>query len=88
MLNHLDEDHRYVVAQLARLADPELVRGAVRVVPFAMDRHGITLRCEYAAGYADHRIAFPVPVRDATGVGRQVEALLDRVRARARARRR
>jgi hypothetical protein len=88
MLNHLDEDHRYVVAQLARLADPELLRGAVRVVPFAMDRHGITLRCEYAAGYADHRIAFPAPVRDAAGVGRQVQALLGRVRARARARRR
>ncbi|MEW2630675.1 DUF2470 domain-containing protein [Streptomyces sp. NPDC048389] len=86
MLHHLDDDDRYVVAQLARLADPLLLRGAVRVVPFALDRHGLTLRYEYSSGHADHRISFPAPVREAAEVGRQVEVLLGRVRARTRRR--
>ncbi|MEU9862985.1 DUF2470 domain-containing protein [Streptomyces sp. NPDC047971] len=78
MLTHLEEGHRDVVDRLARLADPELPHTAARVAPLALDRHGITLRCEYAHGVADLRIAFRTPVKDVDEVGRQVEILLRR----------
>ncbi|MFJ8764240.1 DUF2470 domain-containing protein [Streptomyces clavifer] len=76
MLGHLDDDHRDVVTRLARLAAPEVRRGVVAVRPYAMDRYGFTLRYEYARGHRDARLLFPCPVRDATEVGVQVEALL------------
>ncbi|MFD9503330.1 DUF2470 domain-containing protein [Streptomyces sp. NPDC060035] len=80
MLGHLDDDHRDVVALLARLAAPEVRRGVVDVRPYAMDRYGFTLRYEYAQGHRDARLLFPAPVRDAAEVGVQVEALLAHAR--------
>lgn len=80
MLGHLDDDHRDVVARLARLAAPEVRRGVVDVRPYAMDRYGFTLRYEYAQGHRDARLLFPAPVHDAAEVGAQVEALLAHAR--------
>ncbi|WP_329042424.1 DUF2470 domain-containing protein [Streptomyces sp. NBC_00178] len=82
MLGHLDDDHHDVVTRLARLAAPEVRRGVVDVRPYALDRYGFTLRYEYAQGHRDARLLFPVPVRDASEVGVQVEALLLRARHR------
>ncbi|MEJ8655501.1 DUF2470 domain-containing protein [Streptomyces sp. MS1.AVA.4] len=76
MLNHLDRDHHDVVAGLSRLADARVLRDARHVRPLALDRYGITLRCEYARGHHDIRIPFPVPVRDAAGIGAQIDRLL------------
>jgi hypothetical protein len=82
MLTHLEGGHRGVVGLLTRLVDPRPLRGAVRVVPAAMDRGGITLRCEYRGGrHEDVRVPFDKPVRAASEVGRQVELLLRRAHA-------
>lgn len=80
MLAHLEDGHRDVVDRLARLAAPSVRRGVVDVRPYAMDRYGLTLRYEYAQGHRDARLLFPTPVRDATEVGCQVEALLAHAR--------
>ncbi|MFI1470594.1 DUF2470 domain-containing protein [Streptomyces wuyuanensis] len=78
MLAHLDEDHPELVAELGRLVDPGCLRGAVALRPLALDRHGITLRCEYAGGHQDVRIAFPAPLRSAEDIRRQMDRLLAR----------
>ncbi|MCK8678280.1 DUF2470 domain-containing protein [Streptomyces lichenis] len=80
MLVHLDEDHPDIVERLALLAGPE-PRRETRVRPLAMDRYGIVLRFEYPDHHEDARVAFPVPVRSAGEVRRQVERLLSRAYA-------
>lgn len=82
MLTHLEGAHRDVVGLLARLVDHRTLHGAVRVGPSAMDRDGITLRCEHPDGqYADVRLPFDKRVRTASEVGRQVDLLLHRAHA-------
>ncbi|MFK0011695.1 DUF2470 domain-containing protein [Streptomyces sp. NPDC091027] len=76
LLTHLADAHQDAVLRLAGLADPWLLRGAVRVLPLALDRHGITLRCEYAHNQRDLRLPFPRPVHEASLVARQLELLL------------
>ncbi|WP_374777642.1 hypothetical protein [Streptomyces sp. NBC_01310] len=44
----LTDAHQDAVTGLTRLADPWLLRGVVRILPVALDRHALTLRCEYA----------------------------------------
>lgn len=82
MLLHLADDHQDIVERLTLLADPALTHGALRVRPLALDRFGIVLRFEYAAGHTDTRIAFPGPVRDADDVGRRLDRLLRRPASR------
>ncbi|MFG2892295.1 DUF2470 domain-containing protein [Streptomyces sp. NPDC048248] len=76
MLAHLADGHPDVVARLTRLADSRLLLGAVRVQPLALDRYGITLRCEYARSHCDFRFVFPTPVRAAAEAGEQIRLLL------------
>lgn len=76
MLTHLADGHPDLVARLTRLADSRLLLGAVRVQPLALDRYGITLRCEYARGHGDFRFVFSKRVRTATEAGDQVGLLL------------
>ncbi|WP_175410458.1 DUF2470 domain-containing protein [Streptomyces sp. TRM64462] len=77
MLTHLADAHEDMVAHLLTLAGPRLPQGAVRVLPFALDRHGITVRCEYGdAGQCDLRLLFPSTARDAAEAGEQVRRLL------------
>ncbi|MFD5424377.1 DUF2470 domain-containing protein [Streptomyces sp. NPDC127084] len=80
LLCHLDHGHRDVVTELSRLADPRPPRGALRIRPLALDRHGLTLRYEYRCGHQDARVAFPEPVCDPAGICEQVELLLTRIR--------
>lgn len=76
LLTHLTDAHQDAVTRLTRLADPWLLHGAVRVLPLAVDRYGITLRCEYARNQRDLRLPFPAPVREASQVGEQIQLLL------------
>ncbi|MFJ3583253.1 DUF2470 domain-containing protein [Streptomyces sp. NPDC090127] len=76
MLTHLAHAHADMVADLVVLAGSRLPYGVVRAVPLAVDRHGITLRCEYREGHCDLRIPFPVEARDAAEAGEQVRLLL------------
>ncbi|GGY08717.1 DUF2470 domain-containing protein [Streptomyces tanashiensis] len=76
MLAHLSDAHEDMVAELVLLAAPQLPPGILRTAPFALDRHGITLRCEYPQGHCDLRFPFPAAVKDAVGAGEQVRRLL------------
>ncbi|MFC5805140.1 DUF2470 domain-containing protein [Streptomyces formicae] len=76
LLTHLTDDHADVVAQLAALAGAYPLNGAVRVTPFALDRYGITLRCEYTRGHGDLRIVFPAPLTRAEQLGERIHQLL------------
>lgn len=76
MLTHLVDDHGDVVAVLTRLIDRRLVHRATRVLPVALDHHGLTLRLEHATGHHDVRLPFPAPAQDPAQVGDRVQALL------------
>ncbi|MFJ1567979.1 DUF2470 domain-containing protein [Streptomyces erythrochromogenes] len=76
LLTHLTDAHQDAVTRLTRLAEPWLLHGAVRVLPLAVDRYGITLRCEYARNQRDLRLPFPAPVSEASEVGEQIRLLL------------
>ncbi|MFD8947864.1 DUF2470 domain-containing protein [Streptomyces xanthophaeus] len=76
VLTHLAASHGEMVTELLALGASRLPAGVRRALPLAVDRHGITLRCEYASGHCDLRLLFPVPARDAAGAGRQVRQLL------------
>ncbi|MFD7609322.1 DUF2470 domain-containing protein [Streptomyces sp. NPDC059828] len=80
LLCHLAHDHHDVVTELSRLADPQVLRCAVRIHPLALDRYGLTLRCEYPRGHQDVRLPFPAPVGGPSGICEQVELLLAQVR--------
>ncbi|MCX4692482.1 DUF2470 domain-containing protein [Streptomyces sp. NBC_01408] len=76
MLTHLAGAHEDMVSELLGLAGSRVPAGVRRALPFAVDRHGITLRCEYGTGHCDLRLLFPVPARDAAEAGEQVRQLL------------
>ncbi|WP_042399316.1 DUF2470 domain-containing protein [Streptacidiphilus carbonis] len=76
LLLHLDEDHQDHVAALTGLIGPRLLRGARRLVPYALDRYGIVLRLEYADAHRDVRLAFGEPLPDAEQVGHRLHALI------------
>ncbi|MEV8071074.1 DUF2470 domain-containing protein [Streptomyces sp. NPDC085995] len=76
LLTHLADAHEDMVAALAALAGSRLPRGVVRVMPLAVDRYGIALRCEYREGHCDVRLLFPVVARDAAEAGERVRLLL------------
>lgn len=76
MLTHLTDAHGDLVADLLRLAGPHVPRGLVRALPLALDRYGLTLRCEYGVGHRDLRLLFPAVARDAAEAGAQVRRLL------------
>ncbi len=60
-LCHLAQDHADLVRILIRLIDRETLDGARRVVPLAVDRHGLTMRVEYRRGHRDVLLAFAAP---------------------------
>ncbi|MDH6224489.1 DUF2470 domain-containing protein [Streptomyces sp. MJP52] len=76
LLGHLAAAHSDLVALLLRLVEPGARRGLVRALPLRMDRHGVTLRLEYAAAERDVCLPFPTPVTDADQVGVRIHALL------------
>ncbi|MFI8370720.1 DUF2470 domain-containing protein [Streptomyces sp. NPDC085466] len=80
MLHHLVADHPDLVTRLLRLASSHLKRDLVRALPLAIDRYGLTLRLERAAGQHDVRLPFPTPLADVEQVGPRVRALLTTAR--------
>ncbi|MEW2635641.1 DUF2470 domain-containing protein [Streptomyces sp. NPDC048389] len=76
MLTHLCDAHEDMVADLVVLAGSRLPHGVVRTLPLAVDRYGISLRCEYREGHCDLRLLFPATARDAAEAGEQVRRLL------------
>ncbi|WP_415949464.1 DUF2470 domain-containing protein [Streptomyces sp. KLOTTS4A1] len=76
MLTHLTDAHEDLVDSLLALAGPRLPHGIVRALPFALDRHALTLRCEYASGHFDLRLLFPAPAGDAAEAGERIHQIL------------
>ncbi|WMX43981.1 DUF2470 domain-containing protein [Streptomyces roseicoloratus] len=76
MLHHLVSGHPELVTLLLRLVPPAARRGLVRTLPLALDRYGLTLRLEYAAGQRDVRLPFPTPLAEVDQAGLQIHALL------------
>lgn len=75
---HLLRDHPGAVVELAFLLDPALLAGARALAPVRVDRHGLTLRVESAAGGVAVRIEFPAPVRGPAELPHAVQDLRDR----------
>ncbi|GGY55502.1 DUF2470 domain-containing protein [Streptomyces omiyaensis] len=76
LLTHLADAHPDLVSDLVFLAGSRLPHGVVRALPLAMDRHAVTLRCEYGEGHCDLRLLFPAEARDAAAAGDMVRRLL------------
>ncbi|MFE5795419.1 DUF2470 domain-containing protein [Streptomyces sp. NPDC056503] len=76
LLTHLADAHPDLVSDLVVLAGSRLPHGAVRALPLAIDRHAVSLRCEYGEGHCDLRLLFPGEARDATEAGDMVRRLL------------
>jgi hypothetical protein len=72
LLTHLADAHPDAVERLTRLVEPDSLHGAVRVLPLAVDRHGLTLRIERARGNGDVRLPFHAP---ADGVAQLTERM-------------
>lgn len=73
-LQHLEEDHADLVEMLARRLPATLRTGRVR--PLGIDRYGVRLRIEGAAGDHDVRLDFTEPVDDALGLSRALRVLV------------
>ena len=59
LLAHLYAEHEDLVVLLSRLVPPDKLLGAVRVLPHALDAHGLVLRVERLRSHGDVRLAFP-----------------------------
>lgn len=73
-LQHLEEDHADLVEMLARRLPPTLRAGRVR--PLGIDRYGVRLRIEGAAGDHDVRLDFTEPVDDALALSQALRILV------------
>nr|BFD81155.1 DUF2470 domain-containing protein [Streptomyces sp. Xyl84] len=76
LLTHLADAHPDAVQRLTRLVGPDVLHGAVRVRPLAVDRHGLTLRIERAWAHGDVRLPFHTPADDVTQLSERMRALL------------
>ncbi|MDQ8703565.1 DUF2470 domain-containing protein [Streptomyces sp. LHD-70] len=76
MLTHLADAHDDMVTDLLLRSGTSLPYGVQRTLPLAVDRHGLTLRCEYREGHCDLRLLFPATARNAVEAGEQVRRLL------------
>ncbi|OIK29505.1 DUF2470 domain-containing protein [Streptomyces malaysiense] len=76
LLTHLAEVHPDAVERLTRLVRPESLHAAIRVLPLAVDRHGLTLRVERTRAHGDVRLPFHTPADDLGRLAERVHALL------------
>lgn len=81
LLTHLADCHPDAVERLTRLVDPDSLYGAVRVQPFAVDRHGLTLRIERARAHGDVRLPFHAPADDVARLTERMHVLLTQASA-------
>ncbi|WP_372344886.1 DUF2470 domain-containing protein [Streptomyces sp. KL116D] len=77
LLGHLDTGHADVLVQLADLYGPDGLTGVERVRPVRLDRKGLVLRLERAAGHDDVRVPFFTEARGPHDVGHRIQELLD-----------
>lgn len=75
-LQHLVTAHADLLQHLAQRLPTS--HRHTRVVPLAVDRHGLTLRAEDRAGHRDLRLDFPEPAATADDVRRGLVALAER----------
>ncbi|MFG3200558.1 DUF2470 domain-containing protein [Streptomyces sp. NPDC048192] len=83
LLTHLADAHPDAVERLTRLIRPESLHAATRVLPLAVDRHGLTLRIERTRAHGDVRLPFHTPADDVAQLTERVHALLARASAAA-----
>ncbi|MFD5073885.1 DUF2470 domain-containing protein [Streptomyces sp. NPDC058371] len=76
LLTHLADAHPDAVERLTRLVEPDSLHGAVRVLPLAVDRHGLTLRIERVRGNGDVRLPFHAPADGVTQLTERMHVLL------------
>ncbi|TWV55514.1 DUF2470 domain-containing protein [Streptomyces misionensis] len=76
LLTHLADAHPDAVERLTRLVRPESLHAATRVLPLAVDRHGLTLRIERTRAHGDVRLPFHRPADDLAQLTERVHALL------------
>ncbi|MEV6692071.1 DUF2470 domain-containing protein [Micromonospora sp. NPDC051196] len=68
--------------RFAALVDPDLPPTGTRLVPVAVDAHGLTLRAESTHRHHDIRLPFRVRVTDEAALDRELRRLLPGVNAR------
>lgn len=76
LLTHLADAHPDAVERLTRLVRPESLQAATRVVPLAVDRHGLTLRVERTRAHGDVRLPFHTPADTVAQLTERMHALL------------
>ena len=76
LLTHLADAHPDAVERLTRLVRPESLHAATRVLPLAVDRHGLTLRIERTRAHGDVRLAFHAPADDVAELTERMHVLL------------
>ncbi|MDO0924568.1 DUF2470 domain-containing protein [Streptomyces sp. TG1A-8] len=81
LLTHLAGAHPDAVERLTRLVRPGSLHAATRVVPLAVDRHGLTLRVERTRAHGDVRLPFHTPADDVAQLTERLHALLARAGA-------
>ncbi|WP_225097773.1 DUF2470 domain-containing protein [Streptomyces sp. CoH27] len=81
LLTHLADAHPDAVERLTRLVRPESLHAATRVLPLAVDRHGLTLRIERTRAHGDVRLPFHTPADDVAQLTERMHALLARASA-------
>ncbi|WBO69127.1 DUF2470 domain-containing protein [Streptomyces camelliae] len=81
LLTHLADAHPDAVERLTRLVRPESLHAATRVLPLAVDRHGLTLRIERPRAHGDVRLPFHAPADDVAQLTERMHALLARASA-------
>ncbi|MFI1767038.1 DUF2470 domain-containing protein [Streptomyces sp. NPDC020800] len=81
LLTHLADAHPDAVERLTRLVRPESLHAVTRVVPLAVDRHGLTLRIERTRAHGDVRLPFHTPADDVAQLTERMHALLTQASA-------
>ncbi|ARP68798.1 DUF2470 domain-containing protein [Streptomyces pluripotens] len=81
LLTHLADAHPDAVEWLTRLVRPESLHAATRVVPLAVDRHGLTLRIERTRAHGDVRLPFHAPADDIAQLTERMHVLLGQANA-------
>jgi hypothetical protein len=75
-LQHLCSRHPEALRCLAGLLDPAITEGAGRVVPVALDSHGLVMRAEREDGHIDVRLPFTCRVASGDALRREMAGLL------------
>ncbi|MFJ8795261.1 DUF2470 domain-containing protein [Streptomyces sp. NPDC102462] len=83
LLTHLADAHPDAVERLTRLVRPESLHATTRVVPLALDRHGLTLRIERTRAHGDVRLTFHRPADDLAQLTERIHVLLAQAAATA-----